>query len=134
MSISIVYESTSTTAVNLESDRRSLIQPLLEYIVEFLTDNPTVEVYDEVTTSGSGKTFTDVRMEIKFVDQAQLDLYLSDSRNLKSTVEGFNADPAIISFLAANGCTLNTSIVNDSTTARGKVDIADLATTIASYF
>ena len=131
MSISIVYHSKSATENNFEKGNKHLIQPILEYLVEFVTNNPTAQVYDEFT---SGKDFNEVIMEIRCVDQTQLDLYLSDPRNIQAKVEGFKADSAIAAFCVTNQCTIETSVVNDSTTVRGRLLATDLANTLANEF
>lgn len=128
MSISIVHELTTSTPIEHGSILQLRVLPTVSHLFQFTTDNPTVESFNE---HSNGADFEYVRSEVRCVDQAQLDLYLSHPDNMKSTVERMNSDPEIIALCTKLGCTLTVAIVENTTTSRGNFTLANMAEILA---
>lgn len=130
MSISLVCElninsreNSSPMAVILQR-----LQPPLDSLFQFVSDNPTVEIFNEYAR---GSDFVYVRFEIKCVDQAQFDLYLASADNVKSVIDSMNTDPDLISVWSASNITYTTSTVENTTTSKGLLTLNEFAEVLA---
>ncbi len=106
------------------------LMPSITSLFQFISNNPTVQFFNE---SCNGSDFTYIRSELKFVDQAQLDLYLASENNVKSVIDSMNADPDITAAWSASGTTCTMATVENTTTSRGLLTLDDLAQVIANY-
>lgn len=125
MSISVVYTSEYTgTNPIFEAIFSYKIAPVFAHLLEFKSNNPTVRIFN---SSVGSYNFGSVRVEVRCVDQAQLDEYLLDPNNMKTTIEALTVDAEAADFISNNNITVNVAIVNDSTHELGELSAENLA-------
>lgn len=111
MAISLIYTShyDSTSHINsinpIEMVRIAETTSMFEHLLEFINNYPLTMV--EQRFNPTCKT-----LQIDFVDRASLDLYLTDSRNLKLIIDTWLLNPIIVEECINNNCELNISIVD----------------------
>lgn len=112
MSISLRYTSNiPATAEPVEVIFYLKLQDYVNYKYDFLSAHPEVKAWDQ------GEVTSDTRalcVDLEFPDQATLDLYLTDSRNMIAVIDAMKADPEVAEYCNANGITQTLSTLENT--------------------